>query len=128
MTTPAWEKDAGLLGGLFEPDALLGAQFAATCRASQLTPEQRLMAAVLEQVIAELSNAARGGYAAAQRAEAAAWVRSPSREWPFAFAAICEAFGWDEQAARAALLELGARAEAEAARPRRVWREGACPR
>jgi hypothetical protein len=52
------------------------------------------------------------------RTEAESWVQSNSRKWPFAFASICDALGFEVEAARKGLERL--RAGLEGKRLRRI--------
>ena len=83
------------------PDAVLPEQYAALHRASGVKPERALMLAVVETAVAEMLKGQ--GWV---RADARAWFASDDTDWPYSFAAICDAFGWDPQAARAALKRL----------------------
>lgn len=88
---------------LFIPDSVLPAQFAALRQPRELPPEKRLLAAVLEQAIDDLIP--KTLHDVNGPAEAEEWLLSDTRAWPMVFAAICDTFGLDVQAARAALLE-----------------------
>lgn len=91
---------------LFMPDAVLPEQYAALHRASGVTPERALMLAVVETAVAEMLSGK--GWV---QADARDWFASDDTTWPYSFAAICEAFGWDAQAARAALKRLERKAQ-----------------
>ena len=75
-------------------------------RSTHPTPEQRLMAAVLEDAIRELQLRQRGASDAwatwrrepvrtAGDRETTAWFASGDRWWPYSFENICEALGLD---------------------------------
>ena len=79
--------------GLFEPDALLPAQFYAAFRGgSAVRGEKRLMLAVLEDALDcyQKYAFARDGHGRQLFAEACEWIASESREWFFSFENICE--------------------------------------
>ena len=84
---------------LFEPDAILPAQFYATFRSSNYRdPERRLMVAILEDAVSCLSvNPQRCNLKQRkQYEEAAEWVSAEEEtEWIFSFRGICEALGID---------------------------------
>jgi hypothetical protein len=67
-----------------------------------------LMLAVLEDAVQciEKGRRRRGFRARRLGAEAEAWVRSDSRDWPFSFANICEVLGFDVDAFRKRLLVM----------------------
>ena len=79
--------------GLFEPDALLPAQFYAAFRGgSAVRGEKRLMLAVLEDALDcyQKYAFARDGQGRQLFAEACDWIGSESRDWFFSFENICE--------------------------------------
>lgn len=79
--------------GLFEPDALLPAQFYAAFRGgSGVRGEKRLMLAVLEDALDCFQKyaAARDGHGQALFEEANAWIVSNDRGWFFSYENICE--------------------------------------
>jgi hypothetical protein len=79
--------------GLFEPDALLPAQFYAAFRGgSGVRGEKRLMLAVLEDALDCFQKyaAARDGHGQALFEEANAWIVSGDRGWFFSYENICE--------------------------------------
>ena len=86
-------------GNLFEPDTLLPEQFYATLRKSYYSdPERRLMAAVLEDVIACLSVDPSRCAGRQQRDfhDAQYWINAPDNSnWAFSFSSISEALGID---------------------------------
>ncbi len=116
-----------LRSGLFEPWVLLPSQVAADAQAGRAAfGPIALMLAVLEDAIrcSERGRRSRHAHIRKVAAEAEAWMRSDSREWPFAFASICDVLGLDVEATRARLLirddDLNSRT-----RPRvPVWRIG----
>jgi hypothetical protein len=61
------------------------------------TPEQRLMAAVLEDAVRELVRPSGAGYGARarRRAEVELWFESDDVGWPFSFVNVCEALDLD---------------------------------
>jgi hypothetical protein len=79
--------------GLFEPDALLPAQFYAAFRGgSGVRGEKRLMLAVLEDALDCFQKyaAARDGHGQALFEEANTWIASDDRGWFFSYENICE--------------------------------------
>ena len=79
--------------GLFEPDALLPAQFYAAFRGgSAVRGEKRLMLAVLEDALDCFQKYAfaRDNHGRQLFDEAYEWIGSPNREWFFSFENICE--------------------------------------
>jgi hypothetical protein len=61
------------------------------------TPEQRLMAAVLEDALRELVRPGGAWYGARarRRAEVQVWLESDDIAWPFSFVNVCEALDLD---------------------------------
>lgn len=79
--------------GLFEPDALLPAQFYAAFRGgSGVRGERRLMLAVLEDALDCFQKyaVARDGHGQQLFAEANQWITSNDRGWFFSYENICE--------------------------------------
>lgn len=79
--------------GLFEPDALLPAQFYAAFRGgSTVRGEKRLMLAVLEDALDcyQKYAFARDGHGRQLFDEACEWIGSANRDWFFSFENICE--------------------------------------
>ena len=68
-----------------------------------------LMLAVLEDTVycIERGRRRRGFRARRLGADAEAWVRSDSRDWPFSFVNICEVLGFDADRFRKRLLVMG---------------------
>ncbi len=91
-------------GGLFEPEVLLPTQHFDS-RRQQVTPEKRLMIAVLADAVSRFHkyDFARSG--GAQRAvdEAEAWLMSTDRAWPFSCENICEVLGINSDNLRSSL-------------------------
>ncbi len=87
------------VGKLFEPDAILPAQFYAMFKCSQhKEPERRLMVAVLEDAVSCLSMNPRECNLRQRRQyeEAKQWVAAEEEsEWIFSFRNICEVLGMD---------------------------------
>src|SRR5215203_870787 len=86
-------------GILFEPDTLVAGQFYATLRKRQHgDPERRLMAAVLEDVVACLSIDPSLSVKRQQRDfhDAECWINAPDdSDWIFSFSSVCEALEID---------------------------------
>jgi hypothetical protein len=82
--------------GLFEPDALLPAQFYAAFRGgTAVRGEKRLMLAVLEDALDcyQKYAFARDGHGRQLFDEANEWITSGNRVWFFSFENICETLG-----------------------------------
>jgi len=96
------------LGKLFEPDALITAQFYNTTRRTyHAEPELRLMAAILEDAVATLTTDPRRCTNQRRRDFAGAldWIaRLEENGWLFSFASICESLGIDPVHLRRGLL------------------------
>jgi len=75
-----------------------------------------LMLAVLEDAVQCMEHGHRRRTFSARRlaADAEAWVRSDSRDWPFSFVNVCEVLGFEANAVRKRLLTM--RATGSAAR------------
>jgi hypothetical protein len=99
MAMPLSSFAAQDMGKLFEPDAILPAQFYSMFKCSQYKePERRLMVAVLEDAVSCLSmnpldcNLRQRK----QYEEAKQWVSAEEdSEWIFSFRNICEVLGMD---------------------------------
>jgi hypothetical protein len=95
------------IGKLFESDTLLPEQFYSTLRKSDHgNPERRLMAAVLEDVVACLSVDVRYCSRRQRRDfyDAQNWINAPyDSDWAFSFSNICEALGIDPSYLRGGL-------------------------
>lgn len=79
--------------GLFEPDALLPAQFYAAFRGgSAVRGEKRLMLAVLQDALDcyQKYAFAKDGHGRQLFADADQWISSEDRDWYFSFENICE--------------------------------------
>jgi hypothetical protein len=90
------QRDFGIL---FEPDILVAGQFYARLRNRQhCDPERRLMAAVLEDVLACLSIDPSLCVKRQQRDfhDAECWINAPDdSDWIFSFSSVCEALEID---------------------------------
>jgi hypothetical protein len=109
-------------GGLFAPDTMLASQyFDRVRRRKDLTGEQRLMCAVIEDAVdAYLKHAATARPDHRDRfSEAEAWIESNDRSWLYAFETICDYLGLDAGYLRNGLRrwKIRARGEAAAAAP-----------
>ena len=94
-----------------ELETLLPAQLYQPPGPAALQPEKRLMLAVLEDaVIASLRLPSQR-----EGRESIAWMASDDTSWPYSFANLCEALGFDRGAVRAALARQRTRRTAEAA-------------
>ena len=95
---------------LFEPVVILPSQIAVDGRwVSDTFGPVALMRAVLEEAARCIERGRRRRHPGNRQlaAEADAWVRCDSREWPFAFASICDVLGLDVDATRACFLADG---------------------
>ena len=72
------------------------------------SPEQRLMAAVLEYAIRELERPSEIwiGPAGRRRAEVQAWVESDDVAWPFSFLNVCDALDLNPAGVRGCIARL----------------------
>ena len=92
---------------LFEPMVILPSQISVEAQwVGDTSGPIALMLAVLEEAARCIERGRRRRHRKLA-AEAEAWVRCDSREWPFAFASICEVLGLDVDAARARFLACG---------------------
>ena len=95
---------------LFEPMVILPSQISVDAQwVSDTSGPVALMLAVLEEAARCIERGRRRRHPGIRKlaAEAEAWVRCDSREWPFAFASICDVLGLDVDAARARFLADG---------------------
>jgi len=95
---------------LLEPVVILPSQTSVGATwASDASGPIALMLAVMEEAARSIQRGRRRRHPQTRilAAEAAAWVRCDSREWPFAFASICDVLGLDVDAARARFLAYG---------------------
>jgi hypothetical protein len=91
----------------FDPEVILPSQTNVDAQwMNETSGPIGLMLAVLEEAARCIGRGRLRRRASSRKlaAEAEAWVRSDSREWPFAFASICDVLGLDVDAARARLL------------------------
>jgi hypothetical protein len=116
---------------LFQPDVLLPGQFFAAMRKRvPKEPEYRLIVAVLEDAVDCYQKYALAREPKARQLfeDAAEWIESDDRRWPYSFVSICDVLGlnpeyvrrglreWkDRQATSARRAGLGRPADAEAA-------------
>jgi len=109
---------------LFTPDLLLASQYADRVRprAEALSPERRLMAAVLEDAVHVYRTlaAATTPRQRALFADAEAWIESEDRSWIFSFESICDHLGLDPDYLRRGLRAHKARVREAARRGSRV--------
>lgn len=95
------------LASLFQPDALLEAQYYDTFRRkAHLEPERSLMLAVLEDAVACFQNylLARDGKGKALFREAEEWIMDRNSDWLFSFENTCEVSGINPECVRQGLL------------------------
>jgi hypothetical protein len=99
MAIPLSSFGAQDTGKLFEPDAILPAQFYAMFKCNQYKePERRLMVAVLEDAVSCLSMNPRDCNLRQRKQydEAKQWVTAEEEtDWIFSFTNICEVLGMD---------------------------------
>jgi len=95
------------IGKLFESDTLLPERYYSALRKSYHgDPERRLLAAILEDVVARLSIDPRYATSRQRRdfRDAKHWLNAPDdNEWVFSFRNICEALGIDSSYLRGGL-------------------------
>lgn len=92
------ESAFGGFAALLEPETMLPEQYRDTCGPVAMDrPEMRLLLAVIEDGLAILQRGALDATYRSSRefAEAAAWVASDDRAWPFSFENACDALAWD---------------------------------
>ena len=97
--------------GLFEPVVILPSQISVDGQWVRNTSGPiALMRAVLEEAARCIARGRQRRHPETRKlaAEAETWVRCDSREWPFAFASICDVLGLDVDAARVRFLADGA--------------------
>ena len=96
MVVPMTEGKPTSQAGVFQPDVILPAQFF-DVRGRQLSAEQRLMAAVLEDAVQCFQKHlfARTGQQRRLFREAAAWLLDDTSTGPFSFRDVCDALGLD---------------------------------
>jgi hypothetical protein len=105
---------------LFEPVVILPSQISVDAQwVSATSGPIALMLAVLEDAARCIERGRRRRHPGIRKlaAEAEAWVRCDSREWPFAFASICDVLGLDVDAARARFVADGDYRTRSRARP-----------
>jgi hypothetical protein len=92
----------------FQPDPSLSAEYWETVGAARLTPEKKLMLAVLKDAIGCLRRhaAARSERQREIFRDAAMWIEEES-DGPFSFRIICETLGLETDAIRRALRRFG---------------------
>jgi hypothetical protein len=90
----------------FEADILAAEDFACIHRSRPLSPERELMAAVLEEALADYQRCwkARDKKAMERFADAQAWILELDSEWIFSFVNCCEALGIQPDYLRQGLL------------------------
>ena len=96
-------------GTTSDASGILPAQTSAGVRwDSETSGPRALMLAVLEDAVRCIEEVRRRRtfYTRRRAAEAEDWVRSDSRDWPFAFLNICEVLGFDAVAFRTRVLAL----------------------
>ena len=104
--------------GLFAPDTLLASQyFDRVRRRRDLTGEQRLMCAVIEDAVDVYLKHAADRRPEHQRLfdDAERWVESDDRSWLYAFETICDYLGLDAGNVRQGLRRWKIRARGESA-------------
>ena len=82
-----------------EFDTVLPVQFFRLGGRQRMQPERRLMLAVLEDAVLQLTRTP----LSRDTMETHAWIASDDRSWPYSFANVCEALSLDAGAVRMAL-------------------------
>ena len=97
-----------LATALLYPDVLLPEQYFAPARPVTLSPERRLMLAVLEEAVLTLLKHRKKGNEHGGRLvrDAERWITAADTRWPFAFHNICAALHLDPDYLREGLLAL----------------------
>ena len=93
-------------GGLFVPETLLASQyFDRVRRRKDLTGEQRLMCAIIEDAVDTYLKHAAAQYRHHQALfdDAERWIESDDRSWLYAFETICDYLGVDAEYLRRGL-------------------------
>ena len=90
----------------FEVDILATEDFARIHRSRPFSPEHELMAAILDEAIADYQRCwkARDKKAMQQFADARAWILESNSDWIFSFVNCCEAIGIEPDYLRQGLL------------------------
>ena len=115
---------------LFEPWVLLPAQLGGGAPwANATSGSVGLMLAVLEDAVRCIERGRRRRHPHTRKlaAEAEAWMRSDNREWPFAFASLCDVLGLDIDATRVRLLPNGDDRSGRRPPHSPIWRIGCGP-
>ncbi len=94
---------AAIQSGMLQPNSILPSQYFGSVR--KLTPEQRLMIAVLQDAIDCVAKHRHASDCRGRRlfAETAHWILAEEADWPFSFASICAVLDIDVDAVRGAL-------------------------
>jgi hypothetical protein len=102
LSSPPYASRLRTTAPLFEPDVVLPEQFQ---HRSVLTPEQRLMFAVLDDAVACFRKCAFVPHRRARRlfAEVHEWIYSGDGDWPFSFENICAVLEIDSEYLRSGL-------------------------
>jgi hypothetical protein len=108
--------DSGV--ALFEADALAFERYEGVFRSEPLSPEQRLILAVLDDAVQSFIAGIRPRNGKEQRRfeEAQSWIMKAEAGWVFSFESICDQLGLDPDYLRSGLEKL----RVEAHRGRRV--------
>jgi hypothetical protein len=114
----------------FAPDALLATQyFDRVRRRKDLTGEQRLMCAVIEQALEDYTKYAAGTDRGRQAlfADVERWIESADCSWLYSFQTICDHLGLDGDYVRVGLRRWKARARGEGIAPVSAFYTAATP-
>lgn len=81
----------------FEADILVSAEYGRVHQRLLVSPERRLMLAILEESIADFQKyiSARDSKGKQRFAEAETWILDQDSNWTFSFVHICEVLGFD---------------------------------
>jgi len=95
-------------GSLLQPDFVLPEQYFAAPRPPALSPERRLMLAVLEEAVLTVLKYRhdRGTHGRRLLRDVECWVAERDVSWPFSFDSICGALHLDGEYVRRGLLAL----------------------
>jgi hypothetical protein len=107
-------------GSLMQPDFVLPEQYFAAPRPPSLSPERRLMLAVLEEAVLTVLKYRHDHGAQGRRVlrDAEHWIEERDASWPFSFESICAALYLNADYVRRGLLALIRRpTEVAAGRP-----------
>ena len=116
------------IGALFEPDTLASQRYQSLFQSRQISPEKRLILAILDDAVQSFIETMRPRSPKERREfeEAQMWIMEANSEWIFSFESICNQLGLDPDYLRGGLQKL--KIEASHAPRSRRPRAGRFPR